>query len=321
MNKTALRSSLLAGLVLAAGCGATKDEPAGELPAPPKQGEIYQKELLNPPAEHVRTDSRTAKDFPELQVDVVKAGEGEATLGAWATGMFHSVYKLASGKEIKNTFKLDAPEEVAMIEGAAMPGVVFGCIGMKKGEVRSLLIPADLAYGEEGDPGSGIPANATVLARMELVEMGAAPDPDFLIRRAAPGTGKPVRSGQFVKMHYTGVLADGEKAGLQFDSSRTANREPYRVQIGPNGSVINGWKLGLRGMKVGEKRWLKIPPHLAYGSSGSGAIPPDATLIFEVELVSIESGPPLQGGPPGSFPGGQFPGGQFPGGEFPGQGR
>jgi hypothetical protein len=74
---------------------------------------------------------------------------------------------------------------------------------------------------------------------------------------------------------------------------------------------------------VGEKRWLKIPPHLAYGSDSKGSIPPDSTLIFEAELMEIDSGPPMGGGAGGMGLGGQmpggFPGGQFPGGAVPGQ--
>ncbi len=97
------------------------------------------------------------------------------------------------------------------------------------------------------------------------------------------GDGKEVKSGDTVVMHYKGTLVDGTK----FDSSYDRN-EPFETQIGV-GQVIKGWDQGVPGMKIGGKRKLTIPPDLGYGSTGAGAvIPPNATLIFEVELVDIK---------------------------------
>jgi peptidylprolyl isomerase len=97
------------------------------------------------------------------------------------------------------------------------------------------------------------------------------------------GTGETAKNGQTVSVQYTGWLTDGRK----FDSS--VGRKPLPFKIGEH-KVVAGWEEGVVGMKVGGKRQLKIPPELAYGSRGfPGAIPPYATLIFDVELVSIES--------------------------------
>ena len=96
------------------------------------------------------------------------------------------------------------------------------------------------------------------------------------------GEGQEVKSGDTVVMHYTGTLTDGTK----FDSSLDRG-QPFETQIGV-GRVIQGWDEGVPGMKVGGKRRLTIPPHMGYGEQGIGDIPPNATLIFEVELLEIK---------------------------------
>ena len=98
----------------------------------------------------------------------------------------------------------------------------------------------------------------------------------------AVGDGAEASPGQQVTVHYTGWLTDGTR----FDSSKDRN-DPFVFGLG-EGEVIKGWDEGVTGMKVGGKRKLTIPPQLGYGARGAGGvIPPDATLVFEVELLGV----------------------------------
>ncbi|MFN9805204.1 MAG: FKBP-type peptidyl-prolyl cis-trans isomerase [Betaproteobacteria bacterium] len=97
------------------------------------------------------------------------------------------------------------------------------------------------------------------------------------------GEGAVAQAGQFVSVHYTGWLTNGRK----FDSSLDRG-DPFSFHLG-QGQVIAGWDEGVQGMQIGGKRKLTIPPDLGYGRYGAGGvIPPDATLVFEVELLGVE---------------------------------
>jgi peptidylprolyl isomerase len=140
--------------------------------------------------------------------------------------------------------------------------------------ILSLTLAAPLPAASEGKEGQKTPAGkenmvktASGLEYVDLVE----------------GQGASPKKGQTVVVHYTGWLTDGKK----FDSSLDRN-EPFAFQIGV-GQVIRGWDEGVSTMKVGGKRKLTIPPDLGYGKRGAGGvIPPNATLIFDVELLDIK---------------------------------
>jgi len=104
------------------------------------------------------------------------------------------------------------------------------------------------------------------------------------------GTGTMALSGKRVSVHYTGWLFDAsasETKGKKFDSSRDRG-DPFGFQLGA-GQVISGWDRGVAGMRIGGQRRLTIPPEFGYGARGAGGvIPPNATLVFDVELLGVE---------------------------------
>lgn len=115
----------------------------------------------------------------------------------------------------------------------------------------------------------------------------AVPAQDLQIQDIQIGTGASPKLGATCVMHYTGWLYENGRKGKKFDSSLDRG-EPFEFKIGL-GQVIAGWDKGIATMKVGGKRTLIIPPNLAYGPSGAGnAVPPNATLIFEVELLDVK---------------------------------
>jgi FKBP-type peptidyl-prolyl cis-trans isomerase FkpA len=138
------------------------------------------------------------------------------------------------------------------------------------------------------------PAAAADVAAADTTTAPAATPPtgseimDLQKTELAPGTGAEIKSGQTALVHYTGWLYDAaapDHKGKQFDSS--VGGEPFEFPLGA-GRVIAGWDQGVVGMKVGGKRRLVIPPVMGYGERGAGGvIPPNATLVFDVELVEL----------------------------------
>ena len=118
----------------------------------------------------------------------------------------------------------------------------------------------------------------------------ASPPPQYQKIDVAAGSGDAIARGKTAVVHYTGWLYDAnalESKGNKFDSSRDRG-EPFRFSVG-GGQVIKGWDEGVLGMRVGGQRRLIIPPDMGYGARGAGnAIPPHASLLFDVELLAIE---------------------------------
>ena len=118
---------------------------------------------------------------------------------------------------------------------------------------------------------------------------GSQPGVDLIKIDVKPGSGETAVAGKLVTVHYTGWLYDAtakDHKGKKFDSSRDRN-EPFSFPLGGR-QVIQGWDEGVAGMQVGGQRTLIIPPQMGYGSRGAGGvIPPNATLMFDVELLGV----------------------------------
>jgi peptidylprolyl isomerase len=138
---------------------------------------------------------------------------------------------------------------------------------------RPAAVPAAQAAAEPRGVADTIPAYDP--AQLTTLPSG------LRYQEVTAGSGPTPTSGQTVVVHYTGVLEDGRK----FDSSRDRN-QPFTFQLG-QGQVIRGWDEGVATMQRGGRRILVIPANLAYGAEGRGLIPPNATLIFDVELLEI----------------------------------
>jgi peptidylprolyl isomerase len=126
-----------------------------------------------------------------------------------------------------------------------------------------------------------LPLATSVLAQEQVTASG------LRYTEVKPGNGETARRGQTAVVHYTGWLMEGGQKGRKFDSSRDRG-QPFAFPLGA-GRVIKGWDEGVAGMKTGGQRTLVIPPQLGYGAAGAGGgvIPPNATLIFDVELIEL----------------------------------
>ena len=206
----------------------------------------------------------------------------------------HYIGTLMDGTEFDNSHKRGQPIKFPLGQGRVIQGWDQGIAMMNVGGKATLIIPPELGYGARG-AGGAIPPNATLKFEVELVDVEKPRKPaivdsvDYTTTESGlkyadlvEGDGPSPSSMQTVAVHYSGWLEDGS----MFDSS-IERGQPFRFPVG-GGQVIPGWDEGVATMKVGGKRQLVVPHDLAYGIRGyPPVIPPSATLIFEVELLSL----------------------------------
>ena len=229
-----------------------------------------------------------------LQYYDITVGEGDMPVEGQEV-VVHYIAWVQDG-EVFIASSADQGEPITFALGSDMvfPGWEEGVSTMQKGGKRLLVIPPDLALGEEG--GGRIPPGATLLMEVELVDVlpivlpTAVDEADFTETESGlryydlvEGDGDVAESGMEVTVNYTGWLTNNVK----FDSSLDSGT-PFTFTLG-SGMVIPGWDEGVAGMQVGGTRQLVIPAELGYGETGGGTIPPNATLIFEVELLDAQA--------------------------------
>lgn len=220
-----------------------------------------------------------AENNGSLVVEEIKLGEGEVAAAGRIVSVHYTGW-LTSGEKFDSSLDRNEPFSFPLGKGQVIRGWDQGVEGMKVGGIRKLTIPSELAYGKRG-AGGVIPPDATLVFEVELLAIET--EPELMIEELVLGEGAEAKQGDHVYVHYTGWLTSGRK----FDSSKDRG-EPIDFPLGA-GYVIRGWDEGLVGMKVGGKRRLTIPPNLGYGRQGAGGvIPPNATLLFEVELVDVQ---------------------------------
>jgi len=219
-----------------------------------------------------------------------KLGEGaEAQAGQTVTvhytgWLFDESAEENKGAKFDSSLDRNEPFEFPLGAGRVIQGWDEGVQGMLEGGQRTLIIPSEMGYGESG-AGGDIPPNATLIFEVKLLKVLKTDMVDTKL-----GEGDEASVGQHVSVHYTGWLFDKDaedNKGIKFDSSRDRN-DPFEFPLGM-GHVIQGWDQGVQGMKVGGQRTLVIPPEMGYGRRGAGGvIPPNATLVFEVELLGVK---------------------------------
>ena len=154
------------------------------------------------------------------------------------------------------------------------------------GGIALSFAPAGVAFGQTGQAPANAPAQATSPSLSSKIGANVT---ELQKIDTKQGTGVEATAGKTVIVHYTGWLYDPaapDGHGAKFDSS-VDRKEPFSFPLGA-GKVIKGWDEGVAGMKVGGKRTLVIPPQMGYGARGAGGvIPPNATLVFDVELLDV----------------------------------
>jgi FKBP-type peptidyl-prolyl cis-trans isomerase FkpA len=176
-----------------------------------------------------------------------------------------------------------------------MKALQFFCLSAALG-MMAACGPSDQEAEEGASGGAEAPAAVDEIAAPAEEQLGAERnvepleiEPGLTMRMLSEGSGRTAEPGQTAVVHYTGWLYDAEapdNRGQKFDSSRDRGQH-FQFPLGA-GRVIQGWDRGVAGMQVGEVRELTIAPELAYGERGAGSvIPPEATLVFEVELADV----------------------------------
>ncbi|MCW5757340.1 MAG: FKBP-type peptidyl-prolyl cis-trans isomerase [Phycisphaeraceae bacterium] len=268
---------------------------------PPRSDLVFEIELLavdNPqPAQKPQLSTEfegEPQDLGEgLVIRDITRGQGAEGIKIGASVTMHYRGVLAqTGEQFDSSYDRDMPATFQLEEGALIEGFTRGLLGARVGTKRRMEIPSALGYGVRGAP-PVIPANADLVFEVEILEFTnprelsttwireEKREDGIVVRivREGKDDAEPMPEKAVATLHTMGVLEDGTKFDSTFDQG-----SPAIVPLDQVG--IEGWKLGIIGMKPGEIRQIVVPPSLAFGEEGQfPVIPPDATLVFEIELL------------------------------------
>ena len=244
------------------------------------------------PAKIKKNKSYTSQSGLMLTVFEINKNAPKADSGDFIS--VHYVGKLADGTEFDASYNRQQPIAFTLGVGKVIKGWDEGLQYLHVGDSASFVIPPEIGYGAR-DKGN-IPPNSTLYFTVKVVDLKQAVKPydvskldtvkldsglSYII--VAKGKGDGIQVGEKAFLQYSGYFTDGKK----FDSSHDNGGKSFDFILGRH-RVIDGWELGLIGMKEGEKRRLNVPYALAYGENGRQPIPPKSDLVFDIEMEKIE---------------------------------
>lgn len=278
---------LCVGLALLIACGPPPQAPEATNTPESTTEEMAEEEMAEEPAaDETVSEETTAEEAavstpdPNAEIEFTLTEEGDgAQPVAGDFVQVHLVGALEDGTVFADSYQLGDPITFPYGTPGIIPGITQALERMSVGDKAEVVIPPELGFGPQAV--GNIPPNSTLYLDIELVDIA-----DIEYEVIEEGSGSETQIGDLVSVHYIGTLEDG----TEFDNSYT-NEQPLQLILGA-GQVIPGWEIGLLKMKEGGKARFIIPASLGYGAQGSPpVIPPDATLIFEVELVAVQQQP------------------------------
>ena len=296
--------SVATACILLLGCGNDGGESAATdssteiptsieiVPTPTPAGDIDNADLSVKPLVTIPPSSPPT----ELLIEDLVVGSGSPVGVGDFLIMDYVGVSYSTGLQFDASWDRGSPFPFELGAGRVIQGWDQGIVGMSVGGRRSLTIPPELAYGENGSGSGSIGPNETLVFVVDLIasvpanlekpteELTSESTTELETNDIFEGSGAIVQPGNVVYIHYVGVSAS---TGEQFDSSWDRGRSEFIGYISGTGNVIQGLDEGLLGMQVGGRRTVVIPPDLAYGENGAGdgLIAPNETLIFTVDLL------------------------------------
>jgi peptidylprolyl isomerase len=260
---------------------------------PESDTEVFSGEYPPEESESVNMEGATTTASGLQYVEVIAADGPKPEIGDIVT--LHFIASLPDGTEFGNTYTQGSPVRAILGRGQLLDGWEEGVLLMSEGSTIRMLLPPELAFGSEGY--GVVPPDSEVLMVVELISIQEQPVHEEIPEGALTitesglgyydievGDGDEALNGYNVTQHFT-LWVQGDTEDMYIGTSR--NGEPIIFEIGKGDKVFPGWEEGATNMRVGGKRLLVIPPELGLGEMGSGEIPPNATLIMEIELVEV----------------------------------